>query len=153
MTTTVQQEHDARIEKLLAVIEQKKKEIEQVDKPNYITNRLILNSALGGNVQGEFSLSPITDTPTLIALLAHLKLLKAAFDDICAKNNIKAEFKVNKQYSFSEIEHDIIAQAKKQDIASLKSALRDKEKLLNSLMSEDVKKRKELDELEKELLG
>ena len=144
--------NDKLIRDLISVINQKKQEITKLERPDFKTN---LSYRFDEN-------SPSVNLHTknledLIIIYSHLLMKKDYFDKAIEKAEVKLKFSYY-GFSFEEWESDILTLTKMKNISKIKSYLKEKEELLQTLVSpeelkrlEEERKAKKLEQIANEL--
>ena len=136
---------DEIVQKLFNVVQEKKKEIQKAEKPNWLTN-----SSFGytPETSGRKNLRVINNVDELVDILSFLKG-KSHFHDEAAKTlGSKSEF-TWMGFSLSNWEEDLKTMATKINITKKKSELDILENRLNKLISPELKRQLELEEITK----
>jgi hypothetical protein len=136
---------DETIKKLFNVIQVKKAEIEKLDKPSWITNcSFPLKS--GGNM----NLHTITDLEKIVEVYASIISDDKAFAEASKDLGCNYNFKIA-GYTVEEWKSDLKTRFDKLQIKSKQSELANLEKRLDQLVSPEMKRQLELEEIEKML--
>lgn len=138
---------DKLIEDLLVVVEQKKAEIERIKNPTFKTNLSIANPNSNDGVRINMN---VASEEILLSLLY-------TFDTLIEKNKVLPEkYGVPKLedwygYKLEDWRDDLVLKIKQKNSQKQIKDLKEKEELLNSLVSERKKKEKQLDSLKASL--
>ena len=138
---------DKLIEDLLVVVEQKKAEIEKIKNPVFKTNLSIANPNSNDGVRINMN---VASEEILLSLLY-------TFDTLIEKNKVLPEKygvpKLEDWYGFKleDWRDDLVLKIKQKNSQKQIKDLKEKEELLNSLVSERKKKEKQLDSLKASL--
>lgn len=132
---------DKKVQELFDVVLKKKQEIAKLEKPNYITNMSI---TMEGNT---YNLHTV-DVIKLIEVLAYLSVKQTSFEEIAYSLNLKVKFKYG-GFTYSDWESDIKQKIDILQINVRKKELNELESRLGSLISPELKRQMELQEIEK----
>lgn len=138
---------DKLIEDLLVVVEQKKAEIEKIKNPVFKTNLSVVHPSRTDGIRVNIN---VADEEILLSLLY-------AFDGLIEKNKVVPEKygipKIENWYGFKleDWRDDLVLKIKQKNSQKQIKDLKEKEELLNSLVSERKKKEKQLDDLKASL--
>jgi len=138
---------DIQVQKLFEVVNQKKKEIEKIEKPTWLTNcsfRYDKNSSVNQNLQ------VLTEVDDMVSILAFLLEKEEYYHIACEKLGVKGTFKWL-GFTLDEWHSDIQTRINKIEISKRKKELEILETRLNSLISPELKAQMELEEITKML--
>jgi hypothetical protein len=145
MSTTT----DSQVQKLFAIVQQKKSEIAKIEKPNWLTNcsfRMDEN-----NPTTSINIQVVNDPAILVTAFAKLNTLS----DECKKAAIELGVDGYKfsycGFGFDDWKSDFQTRINKIQITKKKNELTSLENRLNSLISPELRTAMELKEIEKEL--
>jgi len=135
---------DEKVNKLFEIVKVKKEQIKKLDRPSFKTN-LSLKTFEDGTVnlhaQNRYS---------LVRYFSYLQREQSSFQQANLLLGTNEIF-TNNGFTFDEWTHDFKILVEKVLINDLKKDLADKEKKLNSLLSEDQRRQIQIEELEKDL--
>jgi hypothetical protein len=142
-------ETDKIIQQLFEVVQQKKAEIAKAEKPNWLTNcafRFNLESSSSINLQ------VCSEIETLINILGFLCEKKRGHDEAISLLGLSSTFKwLN--FTFDEWCSDIKTRIDKINISAKRKELEILESRLDNLVSPELKRKLELEEIQKLLKG
>jgi hypothetical protein len=142
-------ETDKIIQQLFEVVQQKKAEIAKAEKPNWLTNcafRFNLESSSSINLQ------VCSEIETLINILGFLCEKKRGHDEAISLLGLSSTFKwLN--FTFDEWCSDIKTRIDKINISTKRKELEILESRLDNLVSPELKRKLELEEIQKLLKG
>jgi hypothetical protein len=135
---------DAKVQQLFEVVQEKKKEIEDLKSPAWETN-----CSFGFNKESSSRINLHTQTKisTFVEILAFLMEKKASHDKACQELEVDVEFKWL-GYPYEGWLADIKTRMAKVQISSKKEELEILEKKLNTLVSPEMRRKMELEEIE-----
>lgn len=136
---------DEQVQKLFAIVQQKKKEISKAEKPDWKTNCTFSYSRHGND---RINLQVTSDVDELINMLAFLIEKEKAFNEAKALLGVDNEFKWM-GFTFEEWKYDIQTRLTKSQISKKKKELETLETRLNGLISPELKAKWELEEITK----
>ena len=141
--------NDERAQKLIEIIQLKKKEIEQAEKPQYRTNCMF--NYTEGMATGGINLQVQQDLVVLVNILSFLNNKEASFDLTTEELGL-TDLKFTWQgHSVADWKADIQTRINKIQIKKKKDELAVYESKLNNIISPERKAQMELDELERSL--
>jgi len=141
------QEADQRVLDLIELAKKKKEAIAKAEKPNWKTNCSFSKDEYGSN---RINLQATTDVAVLIGILGFLIATKNSFDGAAKLLNLDKEI-ICMGFSFEDWKSDIETRVTKLEITKEKKNLEIIEERLGKLISPELRKELELQELEKEL--
>jgi len=135
----------AKIEKFLQIVEQKKEEIARATKPSYVTN---LTYPITRN--DSINLASITDVDVLVQLLSDLLMKNSFHLKAAVILNSSSEFKigVNTLYTLNEWIEDIKTRMLVLNLRKNREILEKVEAELLKLESPEIKAQKKINEIE-----
>ena len=133
---------DEIIEKLLAKVEEKKKNVVVISNPQYKTNMSLCFELTKGTMSTIYNLH-VLDEMSLLFVLSKLEAMEASFEQTKSKHNLDIPFKLH-GYDFSEWKDDIILKLSLLSSKRKLSELKETETRLNNLMSSEKKEYMEL---------
>lgn len=136
---------DEQVQKLFAIVQQKKKEISKAEKPDWKTNCTFSYSRHGND---RINLQVTSDVDELINMLAFLIEKEKAFNEAKVLLGVDNEFKWM-GFTFEEWKYDIQTRLTKSQISKKKKELETLETRLNGLISPELKAKWELEEITK----
>ncbi len=138
---------DQRVLDLIDLAKKKKEAIAKAEKPNWKTNCSFSKDEYGSN---RINLQATTDISVLIGILGFLTLTHAAFLQAAQLLGVEQEF-LWMGFSYEDWKSDIETRVTKLHITKEKKNLELIEERLGKLISPELRKELELQELEKEL--
>jgi hypothetical protein len=138
---------DEQVQKLFDIVQEKKKEIASLDKPNWITNGSF--SYTRGS-HDRVNIFIISDPAELIHILAFLGGTYTDYIHVIRELDLNVEFSWM-GYSIDAWNQDLKTRLAKIQISDKKKQLENLEERLNSLISPEKKKELELAAISKEL--
>lgn len=136
---------DSKVQELFDIVQAKKEKIKKLERPNFKTNLSFQTFT-----DAKINLQIIKDPKQLVSLISLLKLQKNSFDDFCNVNGFSYKFEVG-GFTYDEWESDILTLINKINIKAEKQDLEWKEEKLNALISPEMKRKLEIEALEKDL--
>jgi hypothetical protein len=133
---------DETIKKLFDVIQTKKAEIEKLDRPNWITNCSLPFT------NGNLNLHTVSDPEKIVEAYASIILADKAHEEAANELGIKYKFKIS-GYAVGDWKTDLKTRLGKIQIKTKQDELSNLEKRLDGLVSPEMKRQLELDEIEK----
>lgn len=134
---------DQAVQDLFAIVQKKKGEIAKAEKPNWETNctfRQDLHSSDSQNIQ------TITKTGDLVAILAFLLEKEAAYEKANEQLGTKVKFDWQ-GFTVDQWRSDLKTRIDKIDITRKRKELEVLENRLNALVSPEMRRKLELDEI------
>lgn len=136
---------DEAVQKLFAIVQQKKAEIAKAEKPNWETNCSFSYYPDSG---ARINLQVVTDISELSRMLGFLIQLKENHDKAIIKIGYRADFRWL-GFTYEQWESDIITRANKIQISEKKKELNNLEERLDKLISPELKAKMELEAITK----
>ncbi len=138
---------DKDVQDLFAIVQTKKDEIAKAEKPNWLTNA---SFGYDKNSSNRINIHTTTDLEELVSILAFLIEKNNSFN--LAKVELKIDVKFKWMgYSFDEWLSDIKTRITKIQISKKRQELESYETKLNALVSPELKRKMEIDEIKKSL--
>lgn len=142
------QEADKRVLDLIDLAKKKKEAIAKAEKPNWKTNCSFSKDEYGSN---RINLQATTDISVLVGILGFLTLTHAAFLQAAILLGVPDQEFLWMGFSYEDWKSDIETRVTKLHITKEKKNLELIEDRLGKLISPELRKELELQELEKEL--
>lgn len=136
---------DETIKKLFNVIQTKKAEIEKLDKPNWVTN-----CAFPLKNGANLNLHTVSDPEKIVEVYASIISDEKSFDEANKDLSCNYNYKIG-GYTSSEWKSDLKTRFDKLQIKNKQAELASLEKRLDGLVSPEMKRQLELEEIEKML--
>lgn len=140
-------EKDLIIIKLQEGIAKEKEEIAKIDSPKWFTNLLFRETPASASV----NLHTVSDEEVIIAIMATLIGKKRDYSEARKSLSLPEKDYIHFGYTFAEWTADLNSRLAKINIAARKKALALNETRLLALESVELKEKKELDSIMKEL--
>lgn len=139
---------DKQVMDLYDIVQNKKKEIAKAEKPNWLTN---CSFGFGQDSNVRVNIQTVADPNKMVELLAFLYVQRNAFEEAAKDLGVKATFKWF-GFSVEDWKQDFQTRLNKILISKKKQELEVLESRLNSLISPELKRKLELEEITKQLL-
>lgn len=134
---------DETIKKLFDIVQIKKSEIEKLNKPNWLTN-CSLPQSNGNNV----NIHTISDPDKIVEAYASILVSEKAYEEASRELGVKFNYKIS-GYTPEDWKTDLKTRLDKIQIKTKQDELSNLEKRLDALVSPEMKRQLELDEIEK----
>jgi hypothetical protein len=141
-------EQDQKIRKLWETAQAKKNEIAKIEKKaSWETN---CSFKYGDGLSDSFNIQTVSDPVVFVNALAFLNTKKDSFDAAASELGVTAKFKWA-GYSVEDWKADFVTRIEKVTLSAKKKELETLQKRLDTLISPELKRALELEEIEKEL--
>lgn len=138
---------DKRIEKLFDIVQQKKEEISNAERPQWKTN---LAFGYHEDTSARTNLNVVTKPEEFVKMLSFLMDKKSSHDEACEVLGVELPFEWF-GFSYEDWESDIKTRFSKVQITEKKKELEALEKQLDKLVSPEMKREMELAAIERSL--
>ena len=138
---------DEQVQKLFAIVQAKKEEISKAEKPNWETNGTFGYDKYSAS---RINIHVTSDIEELVSILGHVIEKEKSFQSAQSILGTDATFKWM-GFTLKEWQYDIQTRINKIQIKKKKDELETLERRLDSLVSPELKRQMELDEITKML--
>jgi hypothetical protein len=142
---TKQSEQDEQVQKLFKIVQSKREEIAKAEKPNWETNG---SFAYDKNSSSRINIHVVADIDELISILGYVLEKDKHFQSAQDILGTNATFKWI-GYTLKEWQYDIQTRISKIQIKKKKDELQELESRLDRLISPELKRQMELEEITK----
>lgn len=149
MSETAQQKKDKLVSQLFEVLQAKKEEIANIEKPNWVTNCSFPMNKEGGS---RINIQTISDQDDLNYAFAHLLGFATFYNEAKSRIGSTGTFKWG-GFTVEQWEADFKTRVSKINIATKKKEFADLEARLNGQVSQERRDELEMEALSKALLG
>lgn len=138
---------DQQVRKLWETAQQKKNEIEKIEKKSSWLTNCSFNY---GNTTSSFNVQVVTDPAVFVEALAFLNVKKKSFDDAAKELDVSSSF-TYLGFKVEDWKTDFATRIAKVTISKKRKVLEDLQTKLDKLLSPELKRQLELEEIEKAL--